>query len=50
VRLLSFIYVVRDFSNACALVFSGSHCYLLLGYGWMVFFFFAFEVLCLPLF
>ncbi len=36
-RLLFFVYVVRDFSNACALVSSEFYWGLWLGYGWMVF-------------
>ncbi len=36
-RLLFFVYVARDFSNACALVSSEFYWGLWLGYGWMVF-------------
>jgi hypothetical protein len=36
VRLLLFVYVARDFSNACALVSSEFYWGSWLGYGWMV--------------
>ncbi len=36
-RLLFFVYVARDLSNACALVSSEFYWGLWLGYGWMVF-------------
>jgi hypothetical protein len=49
VRSLLFVYVARDFSNACALFSSEFYWGLWLGYGWMVFYLvfliiFAFSV------
>jgi hypothetical protein len=47
--LLSFVYVARDFSNACALVSSELYWGFMV-WVWMDGIFLAFEAFCLPLF
>jgi hypothetical protein len=46
---LSFVYVARDFSNACALVSSDFY-WGFMAWVWMDGIFLAFEAFCLPLF
>ncbi len=48
-RLLSFVYVALDFSNACALVSSELYWDFMV-WVWMDGIFLAFETFCLPLF